>query len=139
MNLIKKVVIVMVAISFIIVACPGFKGQTEDGDSYPSGTSVLLNFNHGKIELDRIQADQGNDVHGIWRTENTEQNVYSKISFRQNGIFQEKVYSLITNDRLAVLDGTYFLNENELIIELNTQFHFSYQFNGNQLELQKLN
>jgi hypothetical protein len=120
----------------ILVTCagqPGYDYSTEISTPIISGPFQ-------EIELLKIGITQQNEIIGLWKAINVKNNSYSKIKFDENGYVQEDIYSDLTGEKVASIEGLYSTQNNRMEISIiNGDVHrFEYLLNGAQLNLKAL-
>ena len=116
----------------------GCWGQPErESGSTTQSMSFILNGNFGSVEYELFEAISDQQLMGTWQAKNDRQYASSKIQFTEEGQFQEKVYSDLTNELLATYEGRYTTTNNLLIVTLSTgeSYRFMYTLSGDYLKI----
>ena len=116
-----------------LAACTG-----QPGYNSPSELSTPIISGHfQEIELLKIEITQQNEIIGVWKATNVENNSHSKIRFDENGYVQEDIYSDLTGEKLATIEGQYTAQNDRLEIStIKGDVHqFEYLLKSGQLKL----
>jgi hypothetical protein len=124
--------VIVVAIFF---GCWGMP-ESESGSTAQS-SSFIMNGNTKTVDYLLIDANNGQQLTGIWQAKNNRQNASSKIQFTEDGRFQETVYSELTSELLDNYEGSYTATDGILIVTLNSgeSYRFAYTLSGDYLKI----
>ena len=120
----------------ILATCAGQPGY----DSPSEFSNSLISGNYHEIELLKIGSTQQNEIIGLWKAENVKNSSYSKISFDENGYVQEDIYSDLTGEKLATIEGRYTAQNDRLEISIikGDIYQFEFTLKSGQLNLKSL-
>ena len=134
----KKIlyIIMLGILPLILFSC---YGGPESG--YPSeATSSLIAGQQSEITMLKVEITQQDELTGLWKSNNIQNNTFSHISFDQSGYVQEDVYSELTGEILTTIEGQYSIQNDRLQITLvdGNIYQFSYLLTNGQLKLTSL-
>ena len=120
----------------ILATCFGQIGY----DSPSELSTPIISGHFQEIELLKIGITQQNEIIGLWKAINVKNNSHSKISFDENGYVQEDIYSDLTGEKLATIEGRYTTQNDRLEISIDKGdiYQFEYLFKSGQLKLKSL-
>jgi hypothetical protein len=131
---------ITVFLAFMIFSFLGLQCDGMIPLEYPYDTSILLNPNSQQMVFERIDHSTAAQLIGQWKGINAESNSYSLIRFSENGFYDEIIYSELTEEKSASIEGKYKTDQNMLTIEPNHggMYQFTYQVDAQKLQLKAL-
>jgi hypothetical protein len=135
MKKITYVVILGCCIAFL-AACTGQPGY----DSPSELNTPIISGHFQEIELLKIEITQQNEITGLWKAINVKNNSHSKISFDENGYVQEDIYSNLTGEKIATVEGQYTTQNDRLEISIinGDVYQFEFTISSGQLNLKSI-
>ena len=120
----------------ILASCFGQPGYDSPSDF----SNSLMSGHYQEIELVKIGNTQQNEIIGLWKANNINNSGYSKIRFDENGYVIEDIYSDLTGEKLATIEGQYTIQNDRLEISIveGDVYQFEYLLKGVQLKLKSL-
>ena len=135
----KKIVYISMLGIFSLLLFSCFGGPERDY-STTEATISLISGHHSEVELLKVGNAQQIELIGLWKAKNVHTNTYSQIFFNENGYFQEEIYSNLTGEKMASIEGQYATQNDrlEISIDKGDVYRFEYLLNGAQLNLKSL-
>jgi hypothetical protein len=131
-----KKIINYLFLAVVIVSFIGCVGMPEYSSS-PEYSSIVRG-NLTEIMLTGINHEQ--DIIGLWKGKNIQNSTHSKITFDEDGYVWEDIYSDLTGDKIATIEGQYS-TQNDILEISNIEgdvYQFEYLLKSGQLKLKSL-
>jgi hypothetical protein len=134
-----KKIIYLATLAVAIVVFLSCYGQPSSSESPSDYIPSLISSNNRDLEFQKI-GNTVNQLIGLWYADNTETNSYSRLRFHENGTFQEDIYSELTGEKFATVEGAYRVDNNQLSFTLLNaeQYHFEFKLVVKLLKLRPL-
>ncbi len=136
----KKIIYIFtlgVAIA-VLLTCFGDL-QSYESPSEMNSILILGNRNNQEIEFQKV-VNTPDQLIGLWHAENAKTNTYSRLRFNENGTFREDIYSGLNRGKMASIEGSYSMVNDQLTITLGSdeQYRFEFQLVANLLKLRPI-